>query len=275
MSSFLWNININQKAVIDNKLDLDINDVAIIYFLIVFSASKNCVSLECNGKRYYWFSTGLIKSNLPLLRIGSERGIYKRITNLIESQLLERHPDNQRLGKSFYCFTAKTDLLVFSPFEQKAQGANESSEPVNESSEQTFTPPMNFRSDNNSIKDHCIKENKSLSLWGDFLNEQIPVFKKNSDVTNLFIKIDSVRPGVFSTMLQRGADLNIEIGRFSNRIIRKKLKIDNPTIQGFIAEFRNWLEMYDPSMDRSKVASIVSVPKTKGFVIGERHNAVG
>ena len=54
-----YNININQKAIIDNKFNIDIIDAAIFNLLKDFAHSNNCNKSIINGETFYqWGSTG-------------------------------------------------------------------------------------------------------------------------------------------------------------------------------------------------------------------------
>lgn len=97
-----YSININQKAIIDMDLNIDIIDMAIYDCVVSFMFTDKCRKIEVGGVIYYWVSSTFIIQELPLVGITTERGISKRIDKLIDCGLLERCPCNQSLKGTFY-----------------------------------------------------------------------------------------------------------------------------------------------------------------------------
>lgn len=105
-----YNVNINQKAIIDAKLDLDFEDAAIMAFIYSFSHSSAIDKMVSNNKEYYWFAYKKVLAELPLLKISKDR-VYRKFKNMAELGLLEAHPDNKTLGRSYYAITQKMVAL--------------------------------------------------------------------------------------------------------------------------------------------------------------------
>lgn len=108
-----YSININQKAVKDNNLDLDIIDCAILDFLIGFSVSNKVVKIIYENETYCWFSHSNIQEQLPILDLKKDT-VYRRLKSLCEKGFIRQNPNNQELGRSYYNITELALLLVFS-----------------------------------------------------------------------------------------------------------------------------------------------------------------
>lgn len=109
-----YTININQKTIVDMGLDVDVVDLAIYDCIISFMFTDKCRKVSVGDVIYYWVSSSLIITELPLIRITTERGISKRVDKLIECGLLERCPYNQSLKGTFYRIGKKYKEYSFS-----------------------------------------------------------------------------------------------------------------------------------------------------------------
>ena len=152
-----YSININQRAVIENGLDLDLLDMAVFDFIVKFSHSENCIKISAGGAVYYMISHALIIEQLPMLRIKTSNGILNRINHLIDAGLLERHPNFASLKKPFYKFGRNYDKMFFAT-------PNEISQPPKDfgSNPQKIlgvTPNENWGYQNNNITDNNITDN--------------------------------------------------------------------------------------------------------------------
>ncbi len=113
-----YNININQKTIIDSGIDIDYKDAAILDTCMVFCHSSSCVKMEFSGKIYYWFNHSKIATELPLLSLKKD-SVYRRMKKMCDLGLISQHPDNDRMGKSFYCFEDSTLGLYTEPSDKK------------------------------------------------------------------------------------------------------------------------------------------------------------
>lgn len=146
--NYKYNIIINQKAIVDNRLAIDIVDAAIFDFIKDFSHSDKCAKMQIDGKTYFWITNQTIIDNLPLLQISTPRGISKRIDNLVNAELLVRCPNNKEINKTLYAFGRRYDEYIFTS----------ESRPWNESSDlgTTVPTPWNESSDDNNNKNNNI-----------------------------------------------------------------------------------------------------------------------
>lgn len=97
-------ININQLAIINNGIAIDIMDAAILDWMVQFSHSSKITKMDYLGKNYYYYSYQKIIQDMPILGIGRD-AIYRRIKKMCDVGILEAHPNNQKLGKPFYSLT--------------------------------------------------------------------------------------------------------------------------------------------------------------------------
>lgn len=101
---YLYNLNINLKAVIDNGLQGEVK----LNHLAVFEVIKNMISNwreinklnDMNGD-WYNISYQKIIDELPILDIKTTMGIRKLIQKLSELGILELNPNNQTLGRTY------------------------------------------------------------------------------------------------------------------------------------------------------------------------------
>ena len=102
-----FNININQRSIVESGLDIDIVDAAILTTLMIFGNSSACLKTEFKGVVYHWFDHGKIASELPLLKLKKD-SVYRRMKKMCAMGMLSQHPDSERLGKSLYSIESKS-----------------------------------------------------------------------------------------------------------------------------------------------------------------------
>lgn len=115
--SMQYTITINQKAVMDFGLNLDITDMAIFDYIQHYANCDKCKKLYTEGSVYFSVSHKTIIQQLPMLGIGTGAGILKRINKLIDAGLLERHKDCEFMKMSFYKFGENYEKVYFTPNE--------------------------------------------------------------------------------------------------------------------------------------------------------------
>lgn len=173
-----YTILINQEAAISSGLDLDFMDLAIFDFIKDFANSRHCTKVHTPNGEFFWISHKIIREELPLLGISTNRGIVKRIDRLVAAGVLVKSSQCEEYGKSLYAFGPAYDLLISKEsHKHKDEAMNESSYPgtkvqggMNESS----GGPMNESSgDNNNNIYNTHNDNidnthkKSLKLFRD------------------------------------------------------------------------------------------------------------
>jgi hypothetical protein len=162
-------IHCNQKAVVDNKLNLDFNDLAIFDFMQKFSTSKRCVKKIVGDETYFWFSHKLIQNELPILGINSRSGMFKRIQKLVAAQLIKRCSDNKEAGESWFKFDKNADLMNFDDKENENNNSNKKDDlfpkvdsPVSKSTQTPVSKSGHNHNTNNNkeINNNNIAQNK-------------------------------------------------------------------------------------------------------------------
>lgn len=106
-----YTISICQKAIIDNDLQIDWLDAAILDFMHKFTLSKKMQRIVLNEETYFYFSYEHIIQENPLLPIKTKDAIRRRLRVLESKGFLVSHPDNQKLCKAFYKFEDKSSLI--------------------------------------------------------------------------------------------------------------------------------------------------------------------
>ena len=104
-----YTILINQRVVAQMGLTLDLVDLALFDFIKSYLHSTNCTRFLDNGREYGWIDPALVIKEMPILGIGTTRGINLRIDNLIKAGLIERAENNQASKKSFFCLGSRYD----------------------------------------------------------------------------------------------------------------------------------------------------------------------
>ncbi len=146
-----YNININQKAIVDLGLNLDVVDAAIIDFLNNFAHSRACKNMNDSGHIYYWFSWKIIVQQLPILNIKTKQGVYKRLQKLQEAGIVVRHDSNMSSKMSWFRFGENNSKLQFTTVNESLH------EPETDVYGATINESLRY---NNTILDNSIKDNK-------------------------------------------------------------------------------------------------------------------
>ena len=88
-----FNININQKATIENFTNqLDLSDMAVYSYCrdIISSPSKSLKRIVVNEQIYTWINYNHLIREMPLLRLKSKRSLLRRLNTLVKTGLLEK-----------------------------------------------------------------------------------------------------------------------------------------------------------------------------------------
>lgn len=148
---YSWTID--QKAIKDSGLDLDIIQYSIIRLFADFALSRNCKTMQADGKTWYWFHWSLVRDQMPILGLKGRSSVMRRIKMLKELGLLEGHQSNQVSNSAWYCFGEAYDNLIFF---KKQDVQNRTAESID-----IDTPVHNDRH-NNTNKDNTNKDNTTI-----------------------------------------------------------------------------------------------------------------
>ncbi len=198
-----YNINFNQKAVIDNKWDcLTANHMVLLDCLVGSFNSRKLKTINEHGEIWYWLSVSEIIKQAPILRI-KERQCRNIIKDLSDCGLVELHPENKKLGKHYIRLGLNyTKLLYFEPMQNIANPTDEPMQNNAQTYAKNCNPPMQKIADYNSINNNSNKiinnkekENasliffeevfkfyKTLTTVGSHKAQAFERFKKLSDV---------------------------------------------------------------------------------------------
>lgn len=150
--NYLYNISINQCAVIENGWDLDLADLAIFQVFHIFGNAPKTIRVKIDGSDFFMITAKKIREELPILGIKTDKQIKNRIAKLVSCKLLdERIVEELGAGRKSYCFGENYEKL-FSTSEKKfTQGRKNISD----------DPEKNFHDTRKKIstKDYTIEDN--------------------------------------------------------------------------------------------------------------------
>ena len=110
--NYLYNISINQCAVVENGWDLDLADLAIFQVFHIFGNSPKTIRVKIDGSDYFMITAKKIREELPILGIKTDKQIKNRIAKLMDCKLLnERVVDELGSGRKSYCFGENYEKL--------------------------------------------------------------------------------------------------------------------------------------------------------------------
>ena len=137
-----FNLNVNQKALIESAGDTPVNaNIAfIITFIFRWVNKPSTQTIEEDNVIYYWVSHSLLIKEMPILGIKSKKGIAKILDRLVHSDWLIKYPKSQSICMSYYGLGTRFDTFLqkcqaleqsFQGLEQKEEGAwNKRSKPL-------------------------------------------------------------------------------------------------------------------------------------------------
>ena len=109
-----YTLLINQKSILDNKLDIDLIDACIIDFITSFSHSEKCRKMIEKGTIYYFIKWSIVVEQLPIIGIKTRKGIYDRLHKICEKEILKAHEMNGKGSyEMYFAFGEKHELLFF------------------------------------------------------------------------------------------------------------------------------------------------------------------
>lgn len=91
---------------------VDIVDLAVFDAFRDFANSNRCEKIIFEGRVYFWIQYDLIIDELPYVGLTTRDAVYRRMKRLEEAQVIEFHPDNRKMNKSFFCWSKNYDALI-------------------------------------------------------------------------------------------------------------------------------------------------------------------
>ena len=123
------NIEKNGK---ENTLSLDINDLAILRWLIDFSHTGRMETISIGYNVYYWISYDKVIEDLPLLNIGKDM-LYRRLKKMVELEILSFYSKNG--SQSYFGFGKNYENMISNEYHQNSEGSEKIPSKVGKNSE--------------------------------------------------------------------------------------------------------------------------------------------
>ena len=142
-------LGFSQPALVEADLDLD--DAAILRFLVDFHATGGMTERVINGTVYWWIKYQHVVDNLPILKLQSKDVLARRMKVLAEKGFIEKKTYKVGGTYSYFRFGPNMkSLIIGGGTSQKSEGVRlESRTGTSQKSEQTIN-----LSEDESIKDN-------------------------------------------------------------------------------------------------------------------------
>lgn len=108
-----YTISINQKAVCDAGLNLDIVDMAIFDMLTTYTNSTACRRMNEGAKTFFNVPYTVVIDELPLCKITKPDSVYRRFQKLEMSGIINMHPENKKMKQVWFAWGRNYDRLHF------------------------------------------------------------------------------------------------------------------------------------------------------------------
>lgn len=108
-------ISINQKALLDNDIKINLVQAVIFDFLYDFISSGCADQVTIDNKNYSWISYQHVIDSLPIIEITNKNVICRNIQKLVDVELLGKYVDKKQGNKTFFCVGKRAKELLFSP----------------------------------------------------------------------------------------------------------------------------------------------------------------
>lgn len=264
-----YTLTINQKAIIDNDLDLDIIEASLLNVLMQMTFDwEGMTKIQSLGKEFYWFDYNKLLQEAPLLRSKKDSPykpdtIYRYMAELANRGYLEAHPDNKKLKKPFYALTAKCHLLLGSSNKSTTDKNPNTRTEIRSTTEnypysKPFTTDKNPYNNNTNIDYNTkdIAEVKTSHLSPEQFGisehienpEQLPTNVKNAQVetkSEKYLNENQVKATPTPEGINEG--LFLKLRDFAVRRVQRKAKEFKLTAKGWqdmIKELAAWLKLY-------------------------------
>jgi hypothetical protein len=129
-----YNININQLAIVDNNIDMDLIDASILDYLIDICSSVH-ERIEYNritneSGKWTWLDYQSLIDGMPLLKITTKSGISNRIKKLKDIGFIKTFLDHSKNDgqKTYIMLTEMIDIIKFSENSRRSRTETTESE---------------------------------------------------------------------------------------------------------------------------------------------------
>jgi hypothetical protein len=124
--NYKWSWSIDQRAIVESGLQIDIIDFSILRMLIDFASSTGCKKMNEEGVLFYMFRWKLVKDQFPTLKLNTRQSVKKRLKKLIDAKLIAPHPENQRTRSAWFRFAENRKILFEKNCKPKLPTVNQS-----------------------------------------------------------------------------------------------------------------------------------------------------
>ena len=247
-----YTITINQFAVINAQLDLDVVDMAIFDFIKHYAHSNKCMKLQTETGTYFWVSHTTIINQLPILGISTGAGIIKRINKLIDAGLLVRHPNCDSMRKTFYKFGPNYDVINFTTHNENSQPTTNVEGTQNESLGITHNESLS-----NQYKDnHYTIEHNKPADGGLFPAETVTRPRKTSEPACLFADSRFADYAAFAEQFKAAEFVNVDIVYYYHAVADWSAQ-KGKKMKDWIATARNFIR---GDIEKGKLHKITTGP---------------
>lgn len=270
-----YNININQKAIIDNSFNLDLIDCAIIDYIKDFNWTWKMIKSIIDWDEYFWIQYEHFLKEMPLLWINSKQALKRRIDKIVNEWILEKKLLNW--NSTYFRFWVNYCLLIWDTgVVWKVEGAKYKNNRGGSMKSLSINNNTNNNIINNNI--NIIKPKKQVFEESSF------EYKTSKSFLDFHINIFTPsicyqsqkkwRENILQEWSKEIFDLK-NLDKFSEKLITDVI---NYTLQDdfwkkqilSIAKFRkkkDWVSYFIKMIDQAKFNKEDLTPKTKKWVI--------
>ena len=121
-----FTLQINQHAASELGLEgiVDIVDLAIFDSFKSFANSPSCHKLHDDNGAWFWIAYAEIIRETPFIPIKTNDGIYRRMKKLELAKIIEFHPDNKKLGRTYFRWGECYHKMEFKSTDNYPEGKN-------------------------------------------------------------------------------------------------------------------------------------------------------
>ena len=224
-----YNININQKAVIDNGWDLKIEHLVILDSVVAMIDSHKFKTKVDGDNLWYWIKVSKILEELPLLQI-KERRLRTLISELCDCNLLEKNPDNKKMRTHYIKLGSNYSKYLFSGSNEDESTMQNNTKHLAENCQHTMQNIANYNNTNNNTNNNIghydYKNECQYNGFNYKSNVRIPKGYEDEDLFKLCKakKDEKLEDNHFITMLTKELYFNNFWNIYPKKVGKKKTK---------------------------------------------------
>lgn len=185
-----YQISINQKAIIDNGLNIkgtSLETWALLDFLLFFQNANNLKKIQVDGKEFIWINYKYIIENSPLCNFYNQ-SIKKHLDLLLNLNLIELY--KEKSNDIYFRFTHKIECLFidknFTDLGKNLPTPRENfTNPLGKNLPTIIINNQEYINNNNNIKEKNIKKEKNS-----LKNQALDLFNENENEIKDFFSFE-------------------------------------------------------------------------------------